>query len=77
MKIKLIIFSTVWVLAGVLASGCIVIDLNGCAGQRVRGSGTVISESRQVPEFRELRLEGRGKVALSKGSRVLDRGYNR
>jgi hypothetical protein len=69
MKIKLFIFSTVWVLAGVLTSGCIVIDLNGCSGQRVRGSGTVISESRQVPEFRELRLEGRGKVALSKGSR--------
>jgi len=69
MKIKLFVFSTVWALAGVLTSGCIVIDLNGCSGQRVRGSGTVISESRQVPEFRELRLEGPGKVVLSKGSR--------
>jgi hypothetical protein len=69
MKIKLFIFSTIWVLAGVFTSGCIVIDLNGCSAQSVRGSGTVISESRQVPEFRELRLEGRGKVALTRGNR--------
>jgi hypothetical protein len=68
MKIKLFILSTVWVLAGVLTSGCIVIDLNGCSTQRVKGSGKVISESRQVPEFRELRLEGRGKVALTQGN---------
>ena len=69
MKIKLFILSTLWVLTGVFTSGCIVIDLNGCAAQGVKGSGNVISESRQVPEFRELRLEGRGKVALSKGNR--------
>ena len=69
MKIKLFIFSTVWALAGIFISGCIVIDLNGCSAQRVKGSGTVISESRQVPEFRELRLEGRGKVALTQGNR--------
>jgi hypothetical protein len=69
MKIKIFILSTVWAVAVIFISGCIVIDLNGCSGQRVRGSGTVISESRQVPEFRELRLEGRGKVLLSKGSR--------
>ena len=68
MKIKLFILSTVWVLAGIFISGCIVIDLNGCSGQRVKGSGNVISESRQVPEFRELRLEGRGKVALTRGN---------
>ena len=69
MKIKHFIFSTVWILAGIFICGCIVIDLNGCSGQRVRGSGNVISESRQVPEFREIRLEGRGKVALTQGNR--------
>jgi hypothetical protein len=68
MKIKLFIFSTVWVLSGIFTSGCIVIDLNGCSVQGVKGSGKVISESRQVPEFRELRLEGRGKVALTQGN---------
>ncbi len=68
MKIKIFILSTVWVLAGIFISGCIVIDLNGCSAQRVKGSGKVISESRQVPEFRELRLEGRGKVALTQGN---------
>jgi hypothetical protein len=70
MKIKHFTFSTVWVLAGIFISGCIVIDLNGCSGQSVRGSGTVISESRQVPKFRELRLEGRGKVALTQGNQT-------
>jgi hypothetical protein len=68
MKIKHFIFSMVWVIAGIFISGCIVIDLNGCSAQSVKGSGKVISELRQVPEFRELRLEGRGKVALTQGN---------
>jgi len=69
MKIKHFILSTVWVLSGIFTSGCIVIDLNGCSAQTVKGSGNVISESRQVPEFREIRLEGQGKVSLAQGSR--------
>ena len=69
MNIKLFIFSTVWILSGIFTSGCIVIDLNGCSAQSVKGSGNVISESRQVPEFREIRLEGQGKVELTKGNR--------
>jgi len=68
MKIKLFILSTVWVLSGIFTSGCIVIDLNGCSAQRVKGSGNVISESRQVPEFGEIRLEGQGKVVLAQGN---------
>ena len=68
MKIKLFILSTVWVLAGLLISGCIVIDLNGCSAKSIKGSGNVISESRQLPEFREIRLEGQGKVSLTHGS---------
>lgn len=68
MKIKLFILSTVWVLAGLLTSGCIVIDLNGCSAKSIKGSGNVISESRQLPEFREIRLEGQGKVSLAQRS---------
>ena len=41
MKIKLFILSTLWVLSGVFTSGCIVIDLNGCAAHGVKGSGDV------------------------------------
>jgi hypothetical protein len=68
MTIKHFILLTVWVLSGILTSGCIVIDLNGCSTRRVKGSGKVISESRQVPEFREIRLEGQGKVVLAQGN---------
>ncbi len=69
MKIKLFIITTVWVLSGVFTSGCIVIDLDGCSAKSIKGSGNVISESRQLPEFREIRLEGQGKVELVQGSR--------
>jgi hypothetical protein len=41
MKKKLIILSTVWVLSGIFTSGCIVIDLNGCSAQSVKGSGDI------------------------------------
>jgi hypothetical protein len=68
MSIKLFILSTIWVLSGVITSGCIVIDLNGCSAQSEKGSGNVISESRQAPEFHKIRLEGQGKVALTQGS---------
>ena len=68
MKIKLILLSTVWVLSGVFTSGCIVIDLNGCSAQSVKGSGNIIAESRQIPEFNQIRLEGQGKVALTQGN---------
>ena len=68
MKIKLFIHATVCFLSGVLTSGCIVIDLNGCSVQSVKGSGNVISESRQVPEFNKIRLEGHGKVSLTQGN---------
>ena len=68
MKIKLFILSTIWVLSGVFTSGCIVIDLNGCSAQSVKGSGNVISELRQVTEFNKIRLEGQGKVVLTQGN---------
>ncbi len=69
MSIKIFFRSIIYILISVFVFGCIVIDLNGCSAQSVKGSGSVISESRQVPEFREIRLEGQGKVELTKGNR--------
>jgi hypothetical protein len=69
MNIKLFILTTVWILAGVFTSGCIVIDLDGCSATRVQGSGTVVSELRHLPEFEKIRLEGQGKVEITQGSR--------
>jgi hypothetical protein len=69
MNIKLFILTTVWILTGVFTSGCIVIDLDGCSVTRVKGSGTVVSELRHLPEFREIRLEGMGKAEITQGSR--------
>ena len=69
MKIKLFILTTVWVLAGVFTSGCIVIDLDGCSATRIQGSGIVVSELRNLPEFSEIRLEGMGKVEIKQGGR--------
>jgi len=68
MKIKLLLFSAVWILSGVVNAGCIVIDLNGCSAQSVKGSGNIISESRHVPGFTEIELKGQGKVELTEGS---------
>jgi len=68
MKIKLFLLSTVWALSAVFTSGCIVIDLNGCSAQSVKGSGNVISESRQAPGFNKIRLEDQGKVVLTQGN---------
>jgi len=69
MKIKLLILTTIWALAAVFTSGCIVIDLDGCSVSRVQGSGTVVSELRHLPEFSEIRLEGMGTVEITPGSR--------
>jgi len=69
MNIKLFILTTVWILAGVFTSGCIVIDLDGCSVSRIQGSGRVVSELRHLPEFREIRLEGLGKVEITPGIR--------
>ena len=51
----------------ILATGCIVIDLNGCGKKTVKGSGNLISEERQVAEFNQIILKGTGKVTLTKG----------
>lgn len=69
MNIKLLILTAIWILAGVFTSGCIVIDLDGFSASRIQGSGTVVSELRHLPEFRDIRLEGMGKAEIKQGSR--------
>ena len=67
MKFKQLCISTVCLLAAVLVSGCMVIDLNGCSAKKVKGSGNVVSESRPVAEFDRIHLKGAGKVFLTRG----------
>jgi hypothetical protein len=66
---KLLKILVVSIVTAVLVSGCIVVDLKGCSNETVKGSGKVISEQRQVPEFKTVKLKGFGKVALIKGER--------
>ncbi|UCF95024.1 MAG: DUF2807 domain-containing protein [Desulfobacterales bacterium] len=59
----------VLILGPIFASGCIVIELDGCAAKAVRGSGNVVSEDRPVPEFNQISLKGSGNVFLTKGAK--------
>ena len=52
-----------------LVTGCIVIDLGGCSKKSVKGSGNIITEERNVPEFNTVKLKGFGNVVLIKGER--------
>jgi hypothetical protein len=61
---KLLTIST---LLSILLSGCIVIDLNGCGLEKVKGSGNVVSETRQISDFNRVKLEGQGKVFITRG----------
>jgi len=67
MKIRQLWLLSVCWLAVVFVSGCIVIDLNGCSSKKVKGSGNVVSETRQVAEFNKIHLKGIGKAFLTKG----------
>ena len=50
-----------------LVSGCLVIDLNGCSAKKVKGSGNVVTEARQLPDFNRIHLKGSGRVFLTRG----------
>lgn len=67
MKIKLFILSMVWVLSGGFIYGCIVIDGHSFGIETVNGSGTIISEEREVSAFNQISLRGSGKVILTRG----------
>jgi hypothetical protein len=55
-------------LASSLAVSCIVINGDGFGGEKIHGSGTVISEEREVPAFDQIHLKGSGKVILTRAS---------
>jgi hypothetical protein len=67
MKIRLILLLIVSLLFAAIASGCIVVDLNGCSKETVKGSGEVIAEERQLAEFKTIKLKGVGRVVLTQG----------
>jgi hypothetical protein len=66
MKIRFLLL-IISLLVAVIASGCIVVDLNGCGKETVKGSGEVLTEERQLPEFRTIKLKGIGRVLLNQG----------
>jgi hypothetical protein len=67
MKIRFLPLLFIVLLTVVIASGCIVVDLNGCGKETVRGSGKVVTEERQVAEFKAIKLKGIGRVVLTRG----------
>jgi hypothetical protein len=67
MGTKLFLHSIICLLTGVFIYGCIVIDGHSFRIETVTGSGTIISEERQVPVFNQISLKGSGKVILTKG----------
>jgi hypothetical protein len=67
MKIRWIPLLSISLLATAIASGCIVVDLNGCGKRTVKGSGEVISEERHLSEFTSIKLKGVGRVVLTQG----------
>ena len=64
---KLFLRSIICLLTGVFVYGCIVIDGHSFRIETVTGSGTIISEEREVPIFNQISLKGSGKVILTKG----------
>ena len=67
MQFKNIGVLTVCCLVTALISGCLVIDLNGCSAKKVKGSGNVVTEARQLPDFNRIHLKGLGRVFLTGG----------
>lgn len=67
MKFKKLAVLAICCLVATLVTGCLVIDLNGCSAKKVKGSGNVVTETRQVPDFNRIHLKGSGKVFLIGG----------
>jgi hypothetical protein len=67
MKIKFINLIGILILVTTMTSGCIVVDLNGCGKKTVKGSGDVVTEDRQLPDFKTIKLKGIGRVVLTQG----------
>jgi hypothetical protein len=69
MKFKNFSILTICLLAAMYISGCLVIDLGGCSKKRVKGSGNVVTEARQLAAFDRIHLKGSGKVFLTSGEK--------
>ena len=54
-------------LIAVIASGCIVVDLNSYSKETVTGSGEIVTDERRVAEFKTIKLKGIGRVVLTQG----------
>jgi hypothetical protein len=67
MRRRFISLLGVSLLAAAFMTGCIVVDLNGCGKETVKGSGEVVTEERQVAEFKTVKLKGIGRVVLTQG----------
>ena len=67
MKIRSIPLMGISFLTAVIASGCIVVDIDGCTRGTVKGSGNVVIEERPVAEFKTITLKGGGRVVLTQG----------
>jgi autotransporter translocation and assembly factor TamB len=69
MKFKSFGILAICLFAAMYISGCLVIDLGGCSKKKVKGSGNVVTETRQVAEFDRIHLKGSGKVFLTRGEK--------
>ena len=67
MKTRCIYIVGILILVATMATGCIVVDLNGCSKETVKGSGEVVTEERHLPEFKTIKLKGVGRVLLTQG----------
>jgi hypothetical protein len=67
MKIRWISLLGISLLATTIVSGCIVVDLNGCGKETVKGSGKIVNEERHLSEFKTIKLKGVGRVVLTQG----------
>jgi hypothetical protein len=66
MSIKRILRSIICLFIWAFVFGCIAINGESFKAETVYGSGTVISEEREVPIFDQIALKGSGKVILSR-----------
>ena len=68
MSTKFLFLLMIGILSGIVVSGCIIIDGDGFYTEKIYGSGTVITEERDVPIFDQIHLKGSGKVFLAKAA---------
>ena len=68
MRINTVFRSMLCLMASGFAVSCIVINGDGFGGEKIYGSGNVISEERAVPAYDQIHLKGSGKVILTRAA---------